>query len=187
MPNEKIRSIKQNTWLHAGGGPSAGGVCYGMCNYIESKDGPWFQANNYENAVKNARDFTAITAMMNFAKSQQVRNSPFHISDGIENGELAFNRLYRMTIWVGKTSVPKPKRARNHELIVCTGSNHDEIVYFDPNFGFFHPSEAGKNNREALEYCIARMYADNNSDVDLFGYTNIRALNKKSPQGYPAG
>ena len=187
MPNEKIKGINQNTWLHAGGGPSAGGICYGMCNYIESKDGPWYQSNNYGNAVQNAGDFTAITAMMNFAKSQQLRKSPFQISDGVENGALAFNRLYRMTIWVGKANVPVVDRERNHELIVSTGSNNEEIVYFDPNFGFYHPTEVGMNNREALEHHISQMYAVNNDVIGLYGYSNIRSLTKNIPPGYPIG
>ena len=37
MPLVKLKALKQDTWLHAGGGPTAGGICFEMCNYVDSE------------------------------------------------------------------------------------------------------------------------------------------------------
>lgn len=69
MPLIPLKQISQNTWLHSGGGPEANGVCYSMCNFIESPQGVWNNPGTFTNAVSLAQNFANGTAMMNYAKA----------------------------------------------------------------------------------------------------------------------
>mgnify|MGYP006159844549 CR=1 FL=1 len=72
----KLKEISQDTWLRSGGGPSRAGVCYYMCNFIESDLGTWKKPDTFENAVSLAKSFANGTAMMNYAKAQNLKKAP---------------------------------------------------------------------------------------------------------------
>lgn len=162
----KLKEISQNTWLRSGGGLEKYGVCYYMCNFLMSEHGIWHKLVDFEQAVDSAKNFGQGTAMMNYAKIQNLNNEPQNSYPLLNVGVLASNSIYRGELWVGNTTAPIG--AANHEILIITGNGND-IIYFDPNFGFFQASNAGMNNVQALEYCIAQQYGPN-YHVGSFGY-----------------
>lgn len=63
----KLKSFDQATFL----GEFQDGVCYYMCNFIEQDI--WHISANFNDARQKAKDFNRGTAMMNYAKSQNVQ------------------------------------------------------------------------------------------------------------------
>lgn len=180
MPLTKLKRIDQGTWINYGGGPSARGVCYYMCNFLESDKGIWHKPGTFEAARKAAETFAAGTAMMNYAKAQNSRKAPQIGVYPIVAGALQNNRIYRVGLWFGPTDqVPL---APNHEVILITGEGQD-VIYFEPNFGFFQPSQAGLNNREAVEYYINQQYGPD-YHAGSFQYYNVRSITSASPLGF---
>lgn len=180
MPLVKLKSISQGTWLNTGGGPEATGLCYSMCNFIESDKGIWSKPGSFANAVTAAQNFAQGTVMMNYAKAQTLRKSPYAIYPGGMGGALTTNRIYRAQLWVGP--IATPPGAINHEILIVTGNNND-IAYFDPNTGFFQASNAGMNNAQAIEFFINQQYGPI-SHVGNFAYLNVRSNTAATPLGF---
>lgn len=182
MPLESLKKISQDTWLHSGGGPSAGGICYYMCNFIESSQGIWNNPGSFANALTSARDFAQGSTMMSYARAQNLRKLEQEdlSSYAAVNGTLPVNRIIRIALEVGNNG-GQP----NHEMVAITGDNND-IVYFEPNFGFFRPSEVNMNNRQALEHFVNQQYValGNGLTASHFVYHNVRANNKATPKGF---
>lgn len=178
MPLTKLKAISQDTWLHSGGGPSRDGVCYYMCNFIESDKGPWNNPGSFANAVTAAQNFAQGTAMMNYAKAQNLRSAPQQFYNPVA-GTLDNNRIYRAELTLNKQG----KFFGHHEIVIVTGNNND-IIYFEPNFGFFQASDSGLNNRQALESYIAQQYKDSGLQVSGFGYYNVRSNSAALPKGF---
>jgi hypothetical protein len=178
-----LKKIEQDTWLRTGGGPSRGGVCYYMCSFLESDLGTWNKPGTFAAAVTSAQNFGAGTAMMNYAKAKNLK--PAQTAGYAQLGAgvaLDANRIYRLELWVGATTaaVGEP----NHEIIIVTGNNND-VVYFEPNFGFFQASDAGKNNAQAIEFFINQQYGPNNMKAGNFKYMNVRSNTASTPKGFP--
>ncbi|MCL6591595.1 MAG: hypothetical protein K6U80_16795 [Firmicutes bacterium] len=185
MPLTKLKAVEQNTWLRSGGGPERDGVCYYMCNFIESDQGPWDNPGSFANALSSARDFGQGTAMMNYAKAQNLRKAPqnpLELYQNLMGNALEADRIYRGCLWVGKEN-ERPGMP-NHEIIIVTGAVNNDIVYFEPNFGFFQPSEPTLNNREALEYWINQQYRGSGWVADYFRYYNVRSNSTATPKGF---
>jgi hypothetical protein len=178
MPLTTLRTFDQAAFL-LGGGPSARGVCYYLCNYIEGDDGPWRQPDTYETAVENARNFTRGTAMINFAKAQNLRKLPQLSGYAQVTVALAENRLYRIEYSHGAPPPADP----NHEAIAVTGPG-GRIVYFEPNFGFFEATLPNANNREAFEHYVRAQYQATGGDAANFAYKNVRSITASSPKGF---
>jgi len=177
MPLLKLRTFDQGSFL-VGGGPNSRGVCYYMCNFIEGEKGPWHQPGTYAAAVEEARNFTSGLAMINFAKAQSLRKLPQLGGYDHVAGPLAANRIYRIEYGVGD-----PPLGVNHETIAVTGAGN-EIVYFEPNFGFFEATLANANNREAFEYHVRAQYQGIGMDVANFAYKNVRSITRSTPKGF---
>lgn len=176
-----LKNISQGTWINTGGGPEARiGLCYYMCNFIESNQGIWNAPATFQNALKTAQNFAQGTAMINYAKAQLTRNAPQIATYASTTSALLNNRLYRCCFWFGPTT--SPIGIPNHEILILTGNN-DDVIYFEPNFGFFQPSNIGMNNRQALEYYISQQYGGT-MHVGNFEYLNIRGLGATSPLGF---
>jgi hypothetical protein len=180
-----LKKIEQDTWLKTGGGPSRGGVCYYMCSFLESDLGTWNKPGTFVAAVSSAQNFAAGTAMMNYAKAQSLKKAPQTLLTAyLERAAtgLTANRIYRAALWVGAIGgvVGEP----NHEIIIVTGSNND-VVYFEPNFGFFQASDAGKNNAQAIEFFINQQYGQYNMKAGNFQYMNVRSNTASTPKGFP--
>lgn len=182
MPLTSLKQIAQETWLHSGGGPSAGGVCFYMCNFIESTQGIWNNPGTFANAVNAAKDFAKGTAMMNYAKAQSLRRAPQSNYIAVGTTPLASNRIYRAELYVGAAT--SAVGAPNHEIMIVTGSNND-VIYFEPNFGFFQASNTGMNNTQAIEHFIAQQYGPNYR-VGSFRYMSVRAINASTPLSFTA-
>ena len=178
MPLTPLKQIQQDTWLHCGGGPARNGVCYYMCNFIDSDKGPWNNPGSFANAVTAAQNFASGTAMMNYAKAQNLRKAPQEQYQIVPDA-LVTNRIYRAGLWVGAN--PPVSGDGNHEIIIVTGNN-DDIIYFEPNFGFYQASNPGSNNRQALEYFINQQYTG--TPVANFRYYNVRSNSSATPKGF---
>jgi len=180
----KLKEIAQNTWLRSGGGPEKNGVCYYMCNFIESEKGIWTKFEKFEDGVNLAKNFTQGTAMMNTAKVQNLRKAP---QEGYASvlGALENNRIYRGQLWVGKKG--ETSTLANHEILIITGVGNS-VAFFEPNFGFYQivNADKDKNNRQSLEHFIAQLYSAANYNVATFGYKNVRSINKSTPLGFTA-
>jgi hypothetical protein len=186
MPLEELKKIDQDTWLHSGGGPEGRGVCYYMCNFIESAHGPWHQPGSYDQALESAMTFGRGTAMMNYAKSKNLRKAWYRPlrAGGYrrERGRLKWNRIYCVRLWVGERGCCS--ESQNHEIILVTGRGNDEIVYFEPSFGFFQPTEPGWNNRMALEGWIDWQYSQLGLKAARFRYLNVRGIRSANPKSF---
>lgn len=178
----KLKEIVQDTWLRNGGGPSRNGICYFMCNFIESNLGPWSKPTTFAAAEAAGQNFAQGTAMMNYAKAQNLSKTQ-NAGYAAVAGALAANRIYRVELWVGPMAAAVG--APNHEIIIITGADTTSIVYFDPNFGFFKPTLAANNNRQALEYYLNDQYGPTNK-VGAFAYNNVRAISASTPLSFPA-
>jgi hypothetical protein len=178
-----LKKITQDTWLKNGGGPSRDGVCYYMCNFLESDLGIWNKPGTFVAAVSSAQNFAAGTTMMNYAKAKNLKPAQTAGYTQIVAGvALAANRIYRAELWVGAIgdAIGEP----NHEIIIVTGNNND-IVYFEPNFGFFQASDAGKSNAQAIEFFINQQYGAYNMKAGNFKYMNVRSNASSTPKGFP--
>jgi hypothetical protein len=190
MPNvnEKIKAIGQGEFLGKLG-YSAGGVCYYMCNFVESEKGPWDQPNTFANAKAKAKSFSEFNAMMAFAKAQNLKNkggeahgSAQQIPNTAIAGALATGRIHRMAIWIGAANEnPANANSLNHAVMALTGDGN-EILYFEPNFGFWAPKEDGASNRVALENAIKAQYVAIGMHAENFKYLNLRGINQKTPK-----
>ena len=119
--------------------------------------------------------------MMNYAKAQNLRGASQSRYEAVSDA-LNANRLYRAELWVG--GVNDRAGAANHEIVLVTGANDSEVVYFEPNFGFFHPVEDGLNNRQAVEHFIEQQYQASNMKTANFAYHNVRSNSSASPKGF---
>ena len=182
MPLVSLKQITQDTWLRNGGGPSRSGVCYYMCNFIEGDTGIWNKPASFADAVNTAQNFGQGTAMMNYAKAQSLRKAPQIPAYPAVGGALTANSIYRVCLWVDKIAVTPA--APNHEILALTG-NANDIVYFDPNSGFFQASNAGMNNRQALEFFINQQYSPAMHTAN-FQYLLVRSNISATPKGFKA-
>jgi len=176
-----LKNISQGTWLNNGGGPEQRiGLCYYMSNFIESDQGIFNNPGSFANTLTSAQNFAQGTAMINYAKAQLTRSAPQIAAYPTVAGALANNRIYRACLWFGlTTSAPG---IPNHEFIIVTGNN-DDVIFFEPNFGFFQASNAGMNNRQAVEYFINQLYGPN-SHTGNFQYYNVRGNASATPKGF---
>lgn len=182
MSSVKLKAISQDIWLRYGGGPSRGGVCYYMCNFIESDKGIWNNPGTFANAHTAAQNFAQGSGMMAYAKAQNLRKAPQlpETDYATIHQKLEENHVYRVAVWVGLD--PHSIGNTNHEVLVITGDG-DKIIYFEPNFGFFEASNSNMNNREAFEYCVNQQY---NPDCHAgnFKYFKVRPINSPIPKGF---
>lgn len=183
MSLTKLKETSQITGLQSGGGLERNGICYFMCNFIESDLGPWNRLDSFETAITKAERFEYWTTMINFAKAQSSKKSPIKDLNQYQKvvGALEGNRIYRGALWVGKTL---PAGESNHEIIMVTGTTDSDILYFEPNFGFFQSDF--RPNRNGLERYIREQYHQLNPslEVDNFVYYNVRNLSLSTPKGY---
>jgi hypothetical protein len=182
MPLTPLKQISQTLWLNTGKGPEREGLCYYMCNFIESDNGPWNRPGSFANAVTAAQNFAQGTAMMNYAKAQNTRHMPQR--NGyipVDHSALANNRLYRVELYIGPAQ--ELPGLPNHEILVVTGNDKD-VIYFDPNFGFFQASDDNLNNRQALEGWIKHYYAGSNQQAAFLGYRDVRSISSAQPKGF---
>jgi hypothetical protein len=189
MPNTpppiKLKEINQGIFIHTAGvdkTPEGGGVCYYMCNFIEGPLGPWSKPDTFDNAIQTAKDFCKGSKMYNFAVAQATRKAGQQSYTSV-TGALVQNRVYRAELWVEDTKKPTSRHLPNHEILVITGGTATDIIYFDPNSGFFQAYQPAVTNREALENCVRSQYANQNLTVDTFRYRNLRSLTESSPTG----
>jgi hypothetical protein len=195
MPPIKLKEIAQVTWLRGGGGPSKSGVCYYMCNYVEGRSGPWNKPETFAKAVEAARNFGAAAAMMNYAKALSLRHAPQQPPPA-PGGQprsyqpvtqtLVANHIYRAELWVG--DLAQAAGAPNHELLIVTGPGPSDVIYFEPNFGFYQAQPPPSyNNRQLLEYEIDQKYrslASQPLTARNFRYCRVRGIHEELPKGF---
>lgn len=174
MPNPddvKLKGFSQARLLGPGGGPAAEGVCYYMCHYLEIND---WKKTTYEDALSKAGEFAAGGKMINYAKSVNLKYDQ-QANEGDKPNSLAFNRLYRLSVGIDNDHRP------NHAIAVLTGAKTEEIIFMDPNNGFYQPTAQNLNNRQALEYWISALYSET---VTFHAFLNVGAVNSEKKHGW---
>jgi hypothetical protein len=168
-----------------------------MCNFLEASSGIWSKPGTFAAAVSAAQNFGQGTAMMNYAKAQSLSKKPQTVGYVAvpDPGALANNRIYRCWLWVGPVATPVPAaNSVNHEIMIVTGTGND-IAYFEPNFGFFQPTNIGMNNRQAMEHFVNDLYghpvapspplkAAPTMHAGNFGYFNVRGIGSATPTSF---
>jgi len=151
-----------------------------MCNFLESNT--WLNPG-FNGAIEAALNFGQGTAMMNYAKAQNSRYAPQVARYPVVTGSLQLNRIYRGAFWVDAIGVA-PEIIPNHEIIIITGGNPGDIVYFEPNFGFYQPTiVGGLTNRGAMENEIRGLYLPTHQ-VRNFEYLNVRNNTGSGPLSF---
>lgn len=170
MQATRVKYFRQGVSL-SGGGPASDGVCYYLCNYVESKI--WCK-QSYEECLKAVDSFVPDTAIK-YAKSQNVQ---FYRQKSY-NGNLSMfssGVLYRIELCT--YSAGNLPTAPNHELIMVTGPR-DRALFFDPNFGFYELVENGGTlTPAAFENYLDTLYRPG-WQAGGFGYQLVRRLSER--------
>lgn len=167
----KIHAFDQNTFIGTGGGPAKDGICYYMCNYVEANI--WKAPITYAGGKTKATDFGNYGAMVNYAKAQNVQKYAQKSYASLSGTHFSKNSLYRVGVWIGDHgSTPGNP---NHELIMITGP-HNEIVFFDPNFGFYEIQAPSNENLNDFKAALAQLYGSIHMDVSSYEFMKVRSL-----------
>lgn len=170
-------------------GPSADGVCYYLCNYVEEH--VWCCRKNYDAARATAIDMIRHrNSLINYARVQNIRN---HRQQNYGMNMPKFfrhNRIYRVALQVEDTiQRPQPFR-QNHEMIICAGNydsqtNSCKLLFFDPNLGLYEITAGGRHiMRRRFENYIDAQYIVVNSSAVNFTYRNVRSISAKGPLSF---
>jgi hypothetical protein len=162
MAVTKLTEFKQAAHI-VGGGPAKNGICYYICNYVEQhKDSPWLSAKNFEEARVNCTRMRTVP-LVAAGKAGNLQQVP-QAGNYNDATPLRDNSIYRCELAVGLAA------AINHETAMLTGEN--EIILFDPNFGFYHVDVAPGNHHEKFEQTLTALYGA--TPIGLIGYKRIK-------------
>lgn len=164
-----MKSFDQGSFL-VGGGPASDGVCYYLCNYVESKI--WC-AQSYEKCLEAVNSFLPRAAVA-YAKSQNVQ-SYRQKSYNSNLGTFSPMVLYRIELCI--CSAGNQLTVPNHELIMVTGQR--KVLFFDPNYGFYELVENGGTiTPAAFENYLDTLYHPGQM-AGGFGYRLVRKLSAR--------
>ena len=188
MPIRLLVSFDQSTMLDDFG-PSADGVCYYLCNYVEEK--VWFCPMNYEAARAAAiNGIRYRRSLINYAKAQNIRNDRQQNYGMNMPSFFVYDRIYRVALQVVRTlQRPQPFR-QNHEMIICTGeynsqTNSCKLLFFEPNFGLYEIIAHGRHiMRSRFENYVDALYRQNGSSAVNFTYRNVRSISDRGPLSF---
>lgn len=178
MRATRVKSFRQDSLLSRGG-PASGGVCYYLCNYVESKI--WC-VRSYKECLEAVGSFVPGTAM-NYAKSQNVQSYRQKSYDGPLT-TFRSTVLYRIGVCIYPAG--NLLSAPNHELIMVTGPR-DRALFFDPNFGFYELVENGGTlTPAAFENYLDTLYRPG-WQAGSFDYRLVRRLSARGPLSFDTG
>jgi hypothetical protein len=163
MATTKLTEFNQSTHI-VGGGPAQHGICYYICDYVQKhKDSPWSKASSFNEAKAFS---TRLRTVPLVAAGKAANSKHFKPQNGgyADATPLKDNAIYRVEVAVG-TNV-----GVNHETMMMTGNN--EIILFDPNFGFFHIDTAPVGHVAKFEQALTALYGT--TTVTNFGYSKVQ-------------
>lgn len=187
MPIRLLVSFDQSTMLDDFG-PSADGVCYYLCNYVEER--VWY-CKGYDAARKAAMNGIGYRrSLINYARAQNIRND-IQQNYGMNMPRFfVCGRIYRAALQVVRTMQrPQPFR-QNHEMIICTGeynsqTNSCKLLFFEPNFGLYEIIAHGRHiMRSRFENYVDALYRQNGSSAVNFTYRNVRSISARGPLSF---
>ena len=163
MAVAKLTEFKQATHI-VGGGPAQHGICYYICNYVEShKDSPWKKPNNFAAAKLGVTRMRTVP-LVNAGKAYNLRKVQ-QAGGYADNTPLRDNSIYRVELAVGAGA------AVNHETMMLTGIG--QLILFDPNYGFYHIDTIPPGaHHTAFENQLEALYGV--GQVGSFGYQRTR-------------
>lgn len=163
MAVTKLTEFEQATHI-VGGGPAQHGICYYICDYVEAhKNSPWKSPKDFSAAKIGVTKMRTL-ALVNAGKAARLKSLP-QLQGYNDAAPLRDNSIYRVWLAVGAAA------GINHETMMLTGVN--EIILFDPNFGFYHIDTIPAGGyHTAFEAQIAVLYGA--TPVGTFGYTRKR-------------
>ena len=160
MGATKLTEFNQATHI-VGGGPAQRGICYYICNYVEShKDSPWNKPKDFAAAkvgVTRMRTVPLVAA----GKAHNIKGLP-QAGGYADASPLKDKSIYRVELAVGSGA------AINHETMMLTGVR--EAILFDPNHGFYHLDTIPAGGyHTAFEDQMSDLYGTH-QPVGSFGY-----------------
>jgi hypothetical protein len=138
----KLKECPQGLWL-GNLGYSKDGVCYYMSEYVRDKI-LGVDVKTFKDVVEAAKK----AVPDHIIKAGKAKNSIARGGKAISQDEyddalanLAANKVYRVGMWVNTIGKwPALDISQNHEAVVITGAA-SEVVFFEPNFGFYHAKQ----------------------------------------------
>ncbi len=176
MSNTKLKECPQKLWL-GNSGYSHEGICYYMSEYVEKT--LWGDVKTFDQAVDAAKKAVPDT-IIKAGKAKNLKDraglaNPQQNGYASINGGLAEKTMYRIELWFGsRNENPTAGDDVNHEAICITGTGR-EVLYFEPNFGFYHANHGTWNNQRVLEQYIDSLYQTEDWATN-FHYRRIRKL-----------
>jgi hypothetical protein len=163
MAVTKLTEFKQSTFI-VGGGPAQRGICYYICEYMESnKDSPWKSPKDFAAAKVGVTRMRTV-ALVAAGKAANLQKLP-QGGAYADATPLKDNSLYRVELAVGAGA------SINHETMMLTGEG--EIILFDPNFGFYDIDAIGVGGyHTSFEAQLTTLYGA--TAVGSFGYSRKR-------------
>lgn len=176
MDLTKLKECPQELWL-GDYGYSSEGICYYMSEYV--RENIWgVDVKTYKGAIEAAKKAIPATIIKaGKAKNLRDRGGDRHPQDVYVTvpANLAAYKVYRVGLWFGDSSeAPATPATQNHEAVVITGQATD-VVFFEPNFGFYHASEDGTTLKDVFESAVNSLYGPD-SHAENFHYQRERSV-----------
>ncbi|WP_306359884.1 hypothetical protein [Nocardia sp. CC227C] len=177
MPTTKLKECPQELWL-GDVGYSSGGICYYMSEYV--RESMWNGVKKFSEAVEVAKNAVPAT-IVKAGKAKNLRDKGGEAHGKAQQtyhqipADLAANKVYRVGLWFGKNGKnPDSAQHQNHEAVVLT-SGGTEVVFFEPNFGFYHADE-NTTRKAAFEGAVRALYTGNGDHAENFHYREDRTV-----------
>lgn len=182
MPNTLLKELDQGKFLGEKG-YSSEGVCYYISEYVQQKVWGKPPVGTFDQAVEAAKHAVPAT-IIKAAKAKNLSQKGGEAHGVLQRDNYAKlavplkpNSVYRIALWFGSASeAPDDADDHNHEGIVVTGTGSN-VVYLEPNWGFYQASDANLTNKAVLESAIKALYDGNGHDhAENFTYLRVRGL-----------
>jgi len=178
MALTKLKECPQELWL-GDLGYSSGGVCYYMCEYV--RETLWgSDVKKFDDAVAAAKKAIPATIVKaGKAKNMRDKGGAAH---GVAQAQypaapanLQAKKVYKVGLWFGdNTEAPTGPTHQNHEVLAITGAV-DEVVLFEPNFGFYHATDSGSTLKDIFEDAVRELYGTDDH-AENFHYQAARSI-----------
>lgn len=171
----KLKECPQALWL-GDRGYSSEGICYYMSEYVRITI--WGAARTFR-AAKTAAEEAIPATIVKAGKAKNLRDRG---GDAVpqevytSTGPLAGRSLYRVGLWFGDISeAPDDAHHQNHEAVAVTANQH-EVVFFEPNFGFYHARNTGQTLQAIFQAGVRSLYTPTDDHAENFHYKLARYL-----------
>jgi hypothetical protein len=160
MPLDKLKEVPQSLWLGMHG-YSKDGICFYMSEYVQLNT---WDVTSYE-AGKIAASKSTPATIINSGKAKNMldRKRTKMFAQWATYGQLSSldaKKVYRIALWFGSIADAPPIApfGQNHAAVVLTGTGNN-VLFFEPNFGFYEATDLVKSRKQLLEDSISGLYA----------------------------